>query len=145
MAWADVRSRLVALLAGLSLDVYVVPPSSIPGLGVTVLLVPPARSTERRPATQKMKSYAQRIEVLHPLAADTQEKAGLAVDDAVERIDDALDGQIKWGQLAAASTPVAWQEAALVQYPPESGKQYVRMEGEMTITLRLPAANAAGA
>ena len=133
------------MLNGLGLDVYVVPPSSIPGLGVTVLLVPPQRSTERRPATQKMKSYIQRIEVLHPLTAGTQEAAGLAVDAVVERIDDALDGEIKWGQLAAASTPVEWQEAELAQYPPESGKAYVRMEGQMTITIRQPAANAAGA
>ena len=138
MTWTAARSALVELLEGLGYDVFRVPPASREALSkeISVIMLPPAKRTERRRASRKQKVRTVQMDVVYPWEAGSEEAAGLAVETATDAIDDALDGAVTLGgEAVTVGTPV-WTAGHLADYPPRSGVQYVQQSGEVDITLQ---------
>ena len=136
-SWPTARDALVALIEGMGADVFRVPPASGDALGrsVSVIMIPPQRRTTRRRSSNKQKVYTQRMDVLHPWAAGSEDTAGIAVDDAVEAIDNALDTSVKLGGAVVTVGDPEWGDAQVADYPPGSGRWYVQQSGTVAITL----------
>ena len=137
MSWPDARAELVELIEATGVDVFRVPPASGEALSreVSVIMLPPARRTSRRKGGKKQKVYTQRMDVVYPWTAGSEETAGLAVDAAVEAIDNALDAAVALNLTAVTAQPPDWTDAGIADYPPNSGIFYVQQSGTMEITL----------
>ena len=135
MTWALARTELQDLITGLGYTLFTTPPSELDApAGVVVMMVPPARSAERRPGGIRRKTYEQRINVIYPIGED-EKTAAEAVDDAVEIIDDLLDGHIALAGEAVVESPISWDEMVVVGYPPGKGILYASMTGSSTIEI----------
>ena len=145
MAWSDTRDALVGVLEALGYTVYKVAPLRLTIRDrIVVMLMPPARTTDRRHGATKQKTYLQRLTVMHGLGQASEDVIGDKVDAAVEAIDDALDLQVALGGEAVTVTPGVWEECELVDYPAGTQIYYVAMSGIITVTVQHEVTFAAG-
>ena len=138
MTWADASAELLTALNNVTeLDaVFAAPPTSGAALrrGVTAMLSPPARTSERRPGCTTERTYRQAVAVMTPFGTDVV-AASTAVDKAVEAIDVEMELHVTLGGTATTCGPFAWQSAIVADYPPESGQWFVAMTGIAEIVM----------
>ena len=140
MTWPQARAALVRALAAVAaVDAAhpYLPWSNEPlKRGTHVLIAPPARSSERTPGGRTAKTYTVRLTVMRLLGPpDGHEAAFLAVDDAVEAIDAALEGHITLGGAATSTGAATWQAATVADWPPESRIWFVVMSGTLPVDI----------
>ena len=138
MTWADARTALLAALNNVDeLDsVLAAPPASGAALrkGVSAMLTPPARTSDRRPSCSTRRTYRQPIAVMTPFGSDV-ESASTAVDNAVEAVDVEMELHVTLGGTATSCGPFVWESAIAADYPPNSGLWFVAVTGSAEIVL----------
>ena len=134
MTWATARAALIGLLEQDGHHVFRVIPESTQR-NEFVALVPPARNPVREFGGLYEVQYFQRIRVMGALRSGNEDTVATNVDDRAERIMRLLNAHVKLTGPATFTTPVSFDEAAVIEYPPGTGKRYVVMTGDVTIGL----------
>lgn len=144
MAWDEARNALKAALENVArIDVvHLAPPESYTALGdVSAVLLPPQRSTTRRPGDTEA-TYNQRIQILAAAGPDI-EAASIRLDNTIEAVIDEMEEHVTLSGEATYCGPFEFSEATVVEYPPGSGAWFVSMIGTASITVTSSAARAA--
>lgn len=140
MTWRAARTALAAILADVAeVDVVLtVDPTSAAALGRGVAAVippaPPARSSRRTPGGRTEKTYQVNLTLTRLFAANS-DAAALAIDAAVEAIDDALESHITLGGAATTTEGASWTEPIVADYPPGSKIEFMMMTATIPVTL----------
>jgi len=136
MTWLAAAQRLEAVLGDLAEvdNVFSLPPLSSDEVrvGVSAMLLPPARTTLRQAGGSTVKMYTQQV-TLMSLIADRPETAAARVDAAVEAVDAAMESQVTLGGLVTVCGPFQWQEGFAQEMPEDSGIWYAHMVGAAEI------------
>ena len=138
MAWSDARTSLMTALETLNYPVHVTPPQIIDDKSVHIMLVPPARTVERRASHVRRTTYEQRIMVMRHIASEGRKDIDAiaeSIDDVVEEINGVLDGQLQLGGNAVSVTPPEWDEMTVVDIPSGSGLLFAQMLGSVSIEI----------
>ena len=137
MTWAATRAALIAVLDDVTeIDhVLVAPPWAGAELrqGMTAILTPPARTSDRQPSCTTEHTYRQQCTVMTLLNIRDVEPATRLVDAAVEAIDTEMELHVTLGGTATSCGPFAWEQAIATDYSPGSGVWFVSMTGTAEI------------
>jgi len=121
--WPAARAALTALLEGVDgIDqaMFGFPATGAALVeGTSAVIVPPARYGEREGTTTEW-TYAVPIHLVRLLGSDSQAGAAL-LDGVAERVMAALETSVLLGGSVAATDPPAFDDASIMEYPPESG------------------------